>query len=497
MVTKSTLCVATAGVVALAAAVMADLSASASSESDGLPQQAHHHFVQERQGFLVSTASAIFASVAPSIRNITEAIPHAIESGEAMHFARENWLYLILTVVGGIAAIVFAFRALFVPFVLIRRMEEIGYIQEKRRSNEKLAMDTKLRRKRGNLPPPFPNGWYRLCDSRDLKVKDVKNIDALGQHFVVFRGEDKRVSVLDAYCPHLGANLGIGGKVKGNEIECPFHGWTFNHDGKCTNIPYATKVPEFAKTRKWTSLETNSHVLVWFDAENREPAWFPPSLEEVNSGSWTFRGYTEHNINAHIQEVPENGADIAHLKHVHSPLMASGTDLRATRTEGGPRFQAIGEHVWDASWTPGEGIDKHIGFLELVHQMTIFGIIFSPLNFYVSAQQIGPALVYLKWRSLFGQGVFIQSVTPVAPMEQLVVHTVYAEWKVPTWFAKFVMLSEALQVERDIMIWNNKCFVDKPLLIPEDSLIGKWRRWYSQFYSESSRDVIEPTSLDW
>ena len=49
--------------------------------------------------------------------------------------------------------------------------------------------------------------------------------------------------IVDAYCPHLGANLGVGGRVHGNCIECPFHGWQFDGEtGQCTSIPYADKV---------------------------------------------------------------------------------------------------------------------------------------------------------------------------------------------------------------------------------------------------------------
>lgn len=52
-----------------------------------------------------------------------------------------------------------------------------------------------------------------------------------------------QVSIVDAYCPHLGANLGVGGRVHGNCIECPFHGWQFDGEtGQCVKIPYAEKV---------------------------------------------------------------------------------------------------------------------------------------------------------------------------------------------------------------------------------------------------------------
>jgi cholesterol 7-dehydrogenase len=43
-----------------------------------------------------------------------------------------------------------------------------------------------------------------------------------------------------------------------------------------------------------------------------------------------------------------------------------------------------------------------------------------------------------------------------------------------------------IQYERDNHIFNNKRFMTKPLLIREDALILRFRRWFSQFYSESS-----------
>ena len=49
-----------------------------------------------------------------------------------------------------------------------------------------------------------------------------------------------------------------------------------------------------------------------------------------------------------------------------------------------------------------------------------------------------------------------------------------------------ISLCVFLQVERDVMVWNNKRYNSKPLLVKEDHLILKHRRWYSQFYSENS-----------
>lgn len=69
-----------------------------------------------------------------------------------------------------------------------------------------------------------------------------KSVFLPGEQVAVFRGTEGKAYVVDAYCPHLGANLAVGGRVVGQSIECPFHGWQFRgEDGKCVRIPYAEK----------------------------------------------------------------------------------------------------------------------------------------------------------------------------------------------------------------------------------------------------------------
>ena len=69
-------------------------------------------------------------------------------------------------------------------------------------------------------PGTYPNGWYRIAESADVPIGKVVEVSALGKVFAVFRGEDGRVGILDAYCPHLGANLTVRGKVVGSCLVC-------------------------------------------------------------------------------------------------------------------------------------------------------------------------------------------------------------------------------------------------------------------------------------
>jgi len=99
--------------------------------------------------------------------------------------------------------------------------------------------------------PPIPNGWFQVAFSHELEPGAVKPLRYFDKDLVAFRTEAGAISVLDAHCPHLGAHLGHGGKVKGGSIECPFHAWQFGTDGKCTAVPYAEHVPRKAKLSTW------------------------------------------------------------------------------------------------------------------------------------------------------------------------------------------------------------------------------------------------------
>ena len=71
--------------------------------------------------------------------------------------------------------------------------------------------------------------------------------------------------MLDAYCPHMGANIAVGGHVIGDCLECPFHGWQFRgSDGKVTKIPYADK-------SKYTPLRNQNIIAI---SQRRDVAIF-------------------------------------------------------------------------------------------------------------------------------------------------------------------------------------------------------------------------------
>ncbi len=97
-------------------------------------------------------------------------------------------------------------------------------------------------------PFPVPVGWYFIDYSENLKPGELRNINVFGQEWVLFRSESgEKVGVTDPYCPHLGAHIGHGGKVCGDNVRCPFHHWEYDTEGWCKNIPYAKVMPPIIK----------------------------------------------------------------------------------------------------------------------------------------------------------------------------------------------------------------------------------------------------------
>jgi nitrite reductase/ring-hydroxylating ferredoxin subunit len=104
--------------------------------------------------------------------------------------------------------------------------------------------------------PPFPNTWYPICLSTDLKPNTLKKVKITGKEFIIFRGENNVVSAINKNCPHMGVDLSYG-TVKNNCVVCPFH----HHCVKpSTEIKTETQTES---NTKYFIEETNNIIFVW------------------------------------------------------------------------------------------------------------------------------------------------------------------------------------------------------------------------------------------
>lgn len=341
---------------------------------------------------------------------------------------------------------------------------------------------------------PYPNGWYKVSDSWSLKRGEIKEIRVLGQVLVLYRTNDEegRAVVLDAYCPHLGANLSVGGVVKGDRIACPFHEWEFDKDGVCQHIPYCDKVPEAAKTRSWPVVETLSMVCIYFDADGRAPSYQPLDVPEISSGLFTFRGAHDADpILMHIQEIAENSADFRHFDCLHGPLRIPWTNIRLP-------FARI---IHKAQWLPQTSPHQHIALFRDEAFLELFGIKFPSTTAVATITFMGPSsLMYFLFEiPKVGNIILIQSLTPEEPLKQRHEMRWYADRNVPDWLVWYVVGNWISQAVPDLAVWENKIFSRKPVLVQGDGPVWGLRRWYRQFYSDNSAKLSQPfpQSYDW
>ena len=104
----------------------------------------------------------------------------------------------------------------------------------------------------------------------------VKPLRYFGRDLVLYRGDSGAVHVFDAFCGHLGAHLGYGGRVCGDDIQCPFHGWRWDCDGQNVEIPYSTQVNRSRRLNRWVVREGSGTIFLWHDPTGRRSVLRPP-----------------------------------------------------------------------------------------------------------------------------------------------------------------------------------------------------------------------------
>jgi nitrite reductase/ring-hydroxylating ferredoxin subunit len=156
-------------------------------------------------------------------------------------------------------------------------------------------------------------GWYIACPSEELPKGKAKSLNLCGQRIVIFRGEDSKIRALDAYCPHLGTDLGIG-RVEGNLIRCFFHHWAFDSEGKCQNIPCQSAIPEKAKLQSYATDE--KYGFIWVYPNSKAPHGVV-EFDELKDKSIVAIHDKAFERNCHHHICMMNGIDAQHLQTVH------------------------------------------------------------------------------------------------------------------------------------------------------------------------------------
>src|SRR6476619_3041139 len=80
--------------------------------------------------------------------------------------------------------------------------------------------------------------WQPACLSSELSEPDGAplRVRLLGEDLIAFRDTEGRIGLVDAYCPHRRAPM-FYGRNEECGLRCVYHGWKFNVDGRCIDVP--------------------------------------------------------------------------------------------------------------------------------------------------------------------------------------------------------------------------------------------------------------------
>jgi len=312
------------------------------------------------------------------------------------------------------------------------------------------------------FPFGIPDGWYAVAASGELRPGQVLARRYFDHQLAIYRSEAGVVSIVDAFCPHMGAHLGKVGEVRGETLRCSFHGFVYDGIGRCVATAYDGPPPAKAQLRRWEVREQNGLILVWFDAEGRGPNWQVPELDETG---WNRARWARFEIDTHPQETTENSVDFGHFTELHGFI--DGSVTQAVQTSG--PFLKTSYRAWRPYGFKNRKpfykfpVDYHVrvwglGYSQVDVEIGLFGLnarVFV-LPIPIDDEHIELAL-----------GVSTETKAgPLAPLLRRIAHHILCK-----------------EVGQDLDVWNHKAFVQLPALAKGDGPVATYRAWARQFYT--------------
>lgn len=204
------------------------------------------------------------------------------------------------------------------------------------------------------------NAWYVAGWSKDF-TNELKAERYLDENIVFYRRQDGTPVALENACPHRKLPLSMGKIVNGN-IECGYHGLTFDGAGKCVFAPtQPDSIPPKAKVKSYPVIDRYRLLWIWMgDPELAEPdkIFF---VENYDNPDW---GYTDGgvlDIDCNYLWVADNLLDPSHVAWVHVTTFAgAGTEDQPMKVEKTP--QGVIVHRWISGKMPSPYYAKLVKF---------------------------------------------------------------------------------------------------------------------------------------
>ena len=165
------------------------------------------------------------------------------------------------------------------------------------------------------------NAWYAAAWSDELVACKPLACMMLNEPIVLYRRTDGAPAALEDRCVHRSLPLSLG-RVRGDLIECGYHGLQYDCAGACVRIPGQPTIPPTARVRSYPVIEQDGFIWVWMG----DPA--QADAAKITSFPWMTRpGWQRTKLHARIecnyQLIIDNLLDLSHLAFVHATTVGS------------------------------------------------------------------------------------------------------------------------------------------------------------------------------
>jgi vanillate O-demethylase monooxygenase subunit len=169
------------------------------------------------------------------------------------------------------------------------------------------------------------NAWYVAALSPTVG-RTLQAVKILGESIVLYRTQDHTPVALEDACPHRKLPLSMG-RLKGDAVECGYHGLTFDCSGACIDAATQARIPLFAKVRSYPVRDQYGLLWIWMGDADKPPSHDIYRIDNHDNPAWNItRGDSMHCACNYLWLV-DNLLDPSHVAWVHrSSFAGAGTD---------------------------------------------------------------------------------------------------------------------------------------------------------------------------
>jgi phenylpropionate dioxygenase-like ring-hydroxylating dioxygenase large terminal subunit len=199
------------------------------------------------------------------------------------------------------------------------------------------------------------NQWYAILESNEVKKGKIVGVTRMGEKMVAWRNQRGELSVMSDKCPHRGVAFSVG-KLIGDHIQCPFHGFEYDKSGICKLVPangVQSEPPKALQVRSYPVREQHGFIYIWWgEPGNALPP--VPWFESINE-DMVYTTLRDH-WSTHYARAIENQLDVVHLPFIHYNTIGRGNRTLVNGPIAREENHWIGDHLINI-WVYNE-VDK-------------------------------------------------------------------------------------------------------------------------------------------